>query len=237
MDEQLIKTVRALCRELKLPAIAEHAIRLAKEADRQSTKPLAYLAAIFEAEVEERRLRRSVRRVKEAGFPRVKTFETFDFKRASHLPESRLRRLADGDYIRNAEPIIFLGEPGTGKTHLATALGVAAANTGASVRFVSAAGLVTELVEAKDAQHLGRVVARYARTDLLIMDELAYLPLARSDAELLFRVLGERHERRTTIITTNLPFWRVDQHVPGCPALPRNPRSVDPPCSHHRDGR
>jgi DNA replication protein DnaC len=206
MESQMIELIRTLCRELRLPAVADNAVRLAEQASRQQTAPLPFLVELLETELEERRQRRSGRRIKEAGFPRIKSFETFDFNRAPNLPEARLRRLADGGYIREAEPIIFLGEPGTGKTHLATALGVAAAQAGFSVRFASAAGLVTELVEAKDAHHLGRVVARYARTDLLVLDELAYLPLARSDAELLFRVLGERHERRTTIITTNLPF-------------------------------
>jgi len=99
-----------------------------------------------------------------------------------------------------------MGSPGTGKTHLASALGEAATRQGRRVKFTTAAGLVTELVEARDAQELGRVVRRYSKVSLLILDELAYLPLARSDAELLFRVLGERTERLPVIITTNLPF-------------------------------
>ena len=163
-----------LCRELKLPAIGRDAARLSKEAIRQATEPLAYVVELLETELEERRQRRAQRRQKEANFPVVKTMEGFDFKRASHLPESLLRSLADGQYIADAEPIIFIGEPGTGKTHLATALGVAAANQGRRVRFATAAGLVTELVEAKDSSELGRVVRRYSRIDLLILDELAY---------------------------------------------------------------
>ncbi len=136
----------------------------------------------------------------------LKTLDGFDFSRAPHLPETQLRQLANGEYIDKAEPILFLGEPGTGKTHLATALGMAAAAAGRRVRFNTAAGLVTELVEARDARELGRVIRRYSRVDLLIIDELAYLPLSRSDAELLFRVLGERHELRPLVVTTNLPF-------------------------------
>jgi DNA replication protein DnaC len=198
--------LREMCRELKLPTVATNILRLAEEAARQGMAPLAYLHELLTLEVAERKTRRTSRRIKEAAFPRAKTFDMFDFARAPHLPEARLRRLADGDYIKRAEPIIFLGEPGTGKTHLATALGVAAAQGGHSVRFASAGALVTELVEAKDAHQLGRVVGRYARVDLLVLDELAYLPMVRSDAELLFRVLGERHEQRATIITTNLPF-------------------------------
>ena len=111
-----------------------------------------------------------------------------------------------GTYITRAEPILFLGEPGTGKTHLATALGVAAAKDGRSVRFTTAGRLVTELVEAKDAHQLGRIAGRLARVDVLIIDEFGYLPFSRNDAELLFQVLSERQEQKPLILTTNLPF-------------------------------
>jgi DNA replication protein DnaC len=195
-----------VCRQLKLPGVARDAIRCATEAVRQQRDPLVYLVELLETEVEERRQRRAARRTKEAGFPVVKTLEGFDFKRAAHLPETRIRRLFDGEYIEAAEPILFIGEPGTGKTHLASALGEAAARAGLRVKFTTAAALVTELVEARDAHDLNRTVARYSRVDVLIIDELAYVPLARSDAELLFRVLGERNEQRPIVVTTNLPF-------------------------------
>lgn len=195
-----------VCRALKLPTVARLASQQAEEAARQGHSHLAYLVELLESELEQRRQRRATRRTKEAGFPVLKTIESFDFSRAPHLPEVVLRQLAHGDYIDKAEPILFIGEPGTGKTHLATALGAAAAAEGRRVRFTTAAGLVTELVEARDAHELGRVIGRYGRIDLLIIDELAYLPLSRSDAELLFRVLGERHERLPIVVTTNLPF-------------------------------
>jgi DNA replication protein DnaC len=201
--EQRLST---LCRQLKIPAVGRDAVRCAAESTRQGGEPLSYLVELLETELAERRQRRSARRIKEAGFPVVKTLDSFDFRRASHLPETQIRHLFDGQYIEEAEPVLFIGEPGTGKTHLATAMGVGAAQEGRSVRFVTAATLVTELVEARDAQELARTVGRYARVDLLIIDELAYVPLTRSDAELLFRVLGERNERRPIIITTNLPF-------------------------------
>jgi DNA replication protein DnaC len=204
--QELESRVLSLCKELKLPAVARDAARLATEATRQGTHPLTYLVELLETELSERIERRAKRRTREASFPVVKTLEGFDFKRAPHLPETLLRQLASGEYIERAEPIIFVGEPGTGKTHLASALGEAAARQGRRVKFTTAAGLVTELVEARDAMELGRVVRRYSKVSLLILDELAYLPLARSDAELLFRVLGERTERLPVIITTNLPF-------------------------------
>ena len=195
-----------LCGILRLPAIARDAERLAVEAARRGAAPLDYLVELLEIEVEERIARRTARRTKEAGFPVVKTLQSFDFRRAPHLPEARIRRLFDGGYIHEAEPVLLIGEPGTGKTHLATALGEAAIRGGYRVKFTTAAGLVTELVEARDAHELGRVLARYSRIDVLILDELAYIPLARADAELLFRVLGERHERKPLVVTTNLPF-------------------------------
>ena len=142
----------------------------------------------------------------EAAFPVVKTLEGFDFKRNSSLPEAQLRKLAEGGYVEQAECVILVGDPGTGKTHLATALGVAAAEQGRRVRFITASRLVNELVEARDAQELSKVVGRYARVDLMILDEPGYLPLGKADAELLFQVLSERAERGALVLTTNLPF-------------------------------
>ena len=195
-----------LCRLLKTPSIARDAPRLAEEAGRQGVSHLEFLENLLQLEVDERMVRRAARRTKEAGFPLVKTLSGFDFSKNPSLPESRIRRLAAGDYIDNAECVIFVGDPGTGKTHLATALGVAAAEQGRRVRFTSASMLVNELVEARDAAQLSRVVGRYARVDLLILDELGYLPLGKADAELLFQVLTARSERRAIILTTNLPF-------------------------------
>lgn len=207
MNTQNHKTpIQELCHRLRLPAIQRDAESLAQTFRRQGGDPADYLLQLLTAEIEERDERRNARRLKEAAFPIVKTLEGFDFGRNPHIPENLVRQLAKGAYIDKAEPIILIGEPGTGKTHLATALGVAAAQQGRSVRFAPAARLVTELVEARDHRELAKVVARYTRLDLLVLDELAYLPLARTDAELLFRVLGERHERRPLIITTNLAF-------------------------------
>lgn len=204
--EEAHRQLSVLCRELKLPAVSRDAERCATEGVRQGKDPLIYLVELLQTELDERRVRRALRRTKEAGFPIVKTLAGFDFSRAPHLPESRIRRLFDGGYIAEAEPILFIGEPGTGKTHLACALGEAAACHGHRVKFVTAATLVTDLVEARDAHELARTVARYGRVEVLIIDELAYVPLSKSDAELLFRVLGERNERLPIIITTNLPF-------------------------------
>lgn len=195
-----------LCRKLRLPSVGREATRLGREAVRQGMDPLSYMIQMLELELDEREQRRATRRISEAGFPLVKTLAGFDFGRSPQLPEARIRELAGGEYVDRAEPVLLIGEPGTGKTHLATALGVAAASQGRAVRFVTAARLVNELMEAKDARELGRVVARYTRHSLLIVDELGYLPLSRADAELLFQVLGERQEKGALIVTTNLPF-------------------------------
>lgn len=209
-----LPTLQQLCRVLKLPTVLRDAARLDEAARRKGQEPLAYLVELLSSELEERRGRAAQRRIKEAGFPVVKTLAGFDFARNPALPEALLRQLAGCRFIEQAEPIVLLGEPGTGKTHLACALGVAAASSGYSVRFVTAARLVTELVEAKDGRELNRVVARYARVDLLILDELAYVPLAAGDAELLFRVLGERQERKPIVVTTNLTFGEWTKMFP-----------------------
>lgn len=195
-----------LCKELRLPCVAREAARLASECDRQNRDSLQFLSELLQLEVSQRRQRRATKRLREAGFPISKTLASFDFSRTVTVSEGALRRLSEGQYISNGEPVILLGEPGTGKTHLATALGVAAAEQGRKVRFVTAARLATELIEARNDLELNRVVARYAKVELLVLDELGYLPLSESDSELLFRVLSERHERKSTIVTTNLPF-------------------------------
>jgi DNA replication protein DnaC len=117
-----------------------------------------------------------------------------------------LRELETGDYIRQHRNIILLGNSGTGKTHLATGLGVAACGQGSTTRFVTGCGLANELIEAQTAKNLSRAIQRTARNDLLVVDELGYVPFSKKGAQLLFQVLAERHERRSVIITTNLGF-------------------------------
>lgn len=195
-----------LCGHLKLPSIRKKAISRSEDAFRQSQTHLDYLISLLEQEWQERQERSTQRRIKTAHFPWLKTLESFDFNKSPDIKESLVRTLATGQYIREAEPIIFLGEPGTGKTHLAIALGIQAATQGFNVRFVSAAELTNQLMEAKDARGLSKAVLRYAKPDLLIIDELGYLPLTQADAELFFQVLSKRQEHKPVIMTTNLPF-------------------------------
>src|SRR3970040_2955124 len=130
--------IATLCKHLKLPTVGREAQRLAEEARRQGITHLKFMAQLLMAELREREERRAARRIKEAGFPRIKTLEGFDFATAPQLPEARIRELSTETYIARAEPVLFLGEPGTGKTHLATALGVAAEKDGRSVPFTPA---------------------------------------------------------------------------------------------------
>ncbi len=214
--------VRQQCRALRLPTVAVQFAGLALEAAREQHGYVRYLDALLAAELEDRDARAIVRRMREARLPRVKTLEEFDFAQAPHISALRLRELAEGGYIERAEPVIFVGECGTGKTHLLTALCVAACRQRRRVRFTTAAALVNELVEAKDGHQLSRVLARWSRCDLIAIDEVGYVPLAEIGAELLFQVIAERAERSAVTLTTNLPFSEWTQVFPNtrlCKAL------------------
>lgn len=195
-----------LCRQLQLSGVAATIDQACEQSARQKQSHQEFLLDLFQQESDYRNQRRAQRRVKEGKFPIVKTLDSFDFQRAAHLPEVQLRTLAEGDYIRQAESIIFMGEPGTGKTHLACALGYAAAQQGHAVRFMMASQLVNLLVEARDSRVLSAITQRFSQYKLLILDELGYLPLTKADSELLFQVISQRQERLPLIITTNLPF-------------------------------
>jgi DNA replication protein DnaC len=192
--------------ELKLPTVKRRFRALADEAVREQQTPVAYLAALLEAEHQERAERREKRRLIDARFPLIKRLEDFRFADNPNIPQATIAALAEGSWIDDRESVILLGESGTGKTHLATALAVCACQQGRRVRFTTLAGLANELQEAESRRELGRVVGRYARTELVVLDELGYLALPEGAAELIFQALSERHERGSLIVTTNLPF-------------------------------
>jgi DNA replication protein DnaC len=217
-----IATVEEHCRLLRLPTVASQFERLAQEAVQANQAHVAYLAELLGAEVDERERHTIERRIKESRLPRVKTLEEFDFAAAPQVPAQRLREMAEGGYLRAVEPVIFIGDSGTGKTHLATGLCLAACQQKKRCRFVTAAGLVNELVEAQHHNLLGRALQRWSRYDLIVLDEVGYVPFAQVGAELLFQVISERAERATLIITTNLPFSEWTQVFPSarlCKAL------------------
>jgi DNA replication protein DnaC len=198
--------IEAHARELHLPAVRQRFRALAAEATREQQTPLAYLAALLEAEVTERAERRERRRLLDARFPLVKRLEDFRFADNPNVPQATIAALAEGSWIDARETIILLGESGTGKTMLATALGVCACQQGRRVRFTTLAALANELQEAASRKELARVVGRYSRIEVLLLDELGYLALPDGAAELVFQVISERNEKGATILTTNLPF-------------------------------
>ena len=180
--------------------------RARPESVREQQTPVAYLAALLEAEHHERAERRERRRLIDARFPAIKRLDEFQFADNPKIPQATIAALAEGSWIADRESVIFVGDSGTGKTHLATALAICACQQGRRVRFTTLAALANELQEAESRRELARVVGRYARTELVVLDELGYLALPDGAAELVFQVLSERHERGSLIVTTNLPF-------------------------------
>ena len=181
MTESLAQaTIQHSCRQLRMPTIAAQFAPLAQAALREGQSHLHYLDALLAAEIEERERRTIEGRLREARLPRLKTLDEFDFAQVPNISAVTIRTLAEGGYIQRSEPIILIGDCGTGKTHLATGLCVAACRQKKRVRFATAAGLVNELVEAQHHNQLGRVLARWARYDLIAIDEVGYVPLGRS---------------------------------------------------------
>jgi len=162
--------------ELKLPTIRRRFKTLADQATREQQPPVAYLAAFLEAEIAERTERRERRRLNDVRFPALKYLQDFRFE---EIPQATIAALAEGSWITDRESAILIGDSGTGKTHLATALGIAACQQGRRVRFTTLAALANELQEAHSQHELARVIGRYTRTELLLVDELGYLALRR----------------------------------------------------------
>lgn len=214
--------VQQQCKLLRMPTVAAQCVRLAEEAVRAKQNHLGYLEALLEAELDERERNTVERRIREARLPRLKTLDDFDFSQSPKISPGQIQELAQGGYIERAEPVIFLGDCGTGKTHLLTGLCVAACRQKRRVRFTTAAGLVNELVEAKHQLQLRRVLAKWSRYELVAIDEVGYIPMVDVGAEFLFQVIAERAEKAAVILTTNLPFSEWTQVIPNarlCKAL------------------
>jgi DNA replication protein DnaC len=198
--------IGAAARELKLPTVRDQAAQLAEIATRERATYLAYLAEVLAAELDDRSARRRARRIADARFPRIKRLADFNADAVPSLAPGQLARLASGAYLDKGEPVVLLGDSGTGKTHLLIGLGLAACEQGRRVRYITTAALVNELVEAADQRALSRVVGRYGRLDLLLLDELGYVQVDPRGAELLFQIITEREEKASIGIGTNLPF-------------------------------
>jgi len=191
---------------LKLPTMLRDYAAVAAACGQERVDYAGFLLRLAERELLERERKATERRLKEAAFPVVKTIDTFDFAARTSLNETLVRELLRGEYIERRENVLLVGNPGTGKTHLATALGFAACTAGKRVRFTSTTALVTLLLEMRENRSLQRFHKQLERLDLLILDELGYVPFAKAGAELLFDVVARAYERSSLIVTTNLPF-------------------------------
>jgi DNA replication protein DnaC len=193
-------------RTLKLPAIRAEYGAVARHAQKDGWSYEAYLQELLEVEMRSREQHMAAKRMKEARFPELKTLEQIDWNAMGGVSRQKVAHLATCQFIEKAEDVIIGGPIGTGKTHLAIALGIEAAKRRMRVSFLKAAELVRMLLEARDDRMLGHLQARLRRVALLVIDELGFVPFDRAGGELLFNLIADRYERHSTIVTTNLAF-------------------------------
>jgi DNA replication protein DnaC len=191
---------------LKLPTFLREYEKQARQCATEGLDHVQFLARLVEMEMIDRERRMVERRIKAAKFPAAKSLDSFDFKAIPKLNKMQVLELARCEWIERRENVIALGPSGTGKTHVALGLGLAACQKGLPVRFITAATLVSELMEARDERRLLRLQKQLANVKLLIIDELGFVPLSKTGAELLFELISQRYERGATLITSNLPF-------------------------------
>ena len=193
-------------KSLRLPTVLREYGKLARQCATEGQDHVQFLARLVELEMIDRERRMIERRIKAARFPAVKSLDSFDFKAIPALNKMQVLELARCEWIDRRENVIALGPSGTGKTHIALGLGLSACQKGLSVGFVTAAALVHELMEARDERRLLRLQKQMVSHKLLIIDELGFVPLSKTGAELLFELISQRYERGATLITSNLPF-------------------------------
>ena len=213
-DAAASAAIYAATKELRLPVVRSDSARLAEVAQRSQLSYLGFLAEVLSAEVDRRSERRRQRRITEARFPRLKRLADFDLAAAPTVNPATISALASCGYLDAGDPVVLLGDSGTGKSHLLIGLGLAACERGRRVRYATCAQLVNELAEAADERRLSRLVARYGRVDLLCLDEFGYVQLDARGSELLFQILAEREERSSIALASNLPFSEWGGVVP-----------------------
>jgi DNA replication protein DnaC len=215
MSQPTALLLKVNLKQLKLPTILSEFEKLAREAAASNEPYEGYLLRLTELEVAARGANALAARIRAAAFPVAKDFDTYDFSALPSLNKQKVLELARGEWIEQRYNCCLIGNVGTGKSHLATALGLAACRQGKRVRFFTAAGLVTHLEEAQQQHRLDRFLGQLDRADLLICDELGYPSFSRAGAELLFQVFAERYERRSLLITSNLSFGEWGQVFQG----------------------
>jgi DNA replication protein DnaC len=193
-------------KQLRLPTFLREYDKVARQCAAEGVDYPRYLLRLTELELLDRERRATERRIHQARFPVVKSLDTFEFLAIPSLNKALVLELARSEFLLRRENVLLLGNSGTGKTHLALALGLSACQRGHRVRFTTAAAMVHELLEAKDEKRLLRYQKQMASYELLIVDELGFVPLSKSGAELLFEVFSQRYERGSTLVTSNLPF-------------------------------
>ena len=209
MEHQML--LEAYLKRLKLPAMLSHYQEMARQAEEGSQTYEGYLLALSELEAHQREENAYKRRVSQARFPLLKTLDRFDFSAIPSLNKAAVLHLAQGEYMEKKENLLLMGNSGTGKTHLATALGLTACQKGKNVRFFTAAGIINQLTEAQAALRLSQVQRALAKLDLVIIDEIGYVPFSERGAELFFQVVADSYERQSIIMTTNLDFSKWPQ--------------------------
>jgi DNA replication protein DnaC len=203
--------LEAYLKRLRLPAIGRHYQEVARQAVQGNLPYEAFLLALVEIEAQQREENAHQKRLRLARFPVVKTLDQFDFTALPALNQARVLDLAPGSYLDKRENLILMGNRGTGKTHLATALGLLACHQGKKVRFLTAAGLINQLAEAQAALRLSHLERSLAQMDLLIIDEVGYVPFSEKGSQLFFQMVAQSYERQSLIITTNLEFSQWPQ--------------------------
>lgn len=207
MTTQLVDVqLKELLKILRLPTVAQHYHAHARQAEEKGDSYAQYLLGLLQEEHAQREINRRQRLLRQAKFPITYTLDTFEFNAVPSLSKQKVMELARGEFIRKAENLVLVGQIGTGKTHLASALGYAACEAGYKVRFFTASSLINQLIEAQEAQRLTRLERTLAKQDLIIIDELGFVPFSHLGAQMLFTFISQRYRLGSLLITTNLPF-------------------------------